>query len=273
MVDGCCIQVLTDVVLGYDKLTSLLQQSVFEVHVPNLPSVDRSRPPTADLKSDTAHVRSVAGDLMNIGHTLTVLMHSYGGQIGTNALSSISLSQRTQSSLPGGISHLIYMGAHINPSGRSTIDNVRHFNHEHLMPLAFDFALDMTVLSRDPKMLFIGETNLPDAEVDEYLSTLQVWIGQGMHQPITAAVAAWREIPVTYIHTTEDMTVPYEYQKYFVGGVEKEGVSVQTCVVESGHCANFTAAEDVADVVGKCLVLRGREMVKGRGERILRMLY
>jgi pimeloyl-ACP methyl ester carboxylesterase len=135
------------------------------------------------------------------------------------------------------------------------IDGVRHFGHEQLMPLAFDFADDMTCVSRDPKTLLVGENDLPAAEVEEYLASLVRWNGQAMYQPLTTPRAAWRDIPVTYIHTTKDMTVPFDYQKWFVECMEREGVEVQTTTLETGHCANFTAAKQLARFI--------EEMAKG----------
>ena len=35
--------------------------------------------------------------------------------------------------------------------GVSMTDKVKEFGHEHLLPLAFDFADDGTVLNRDPR--------------------------------------------------------------------------------------------------------------------------
>lgn len=71
---------------SYSKLTKQLQSIGYEVHVPTLPSTRQSRPPNADLNTDTDHVRSVVESLVNKDLDLVVLMHSYGGQIGTNAL-------------------------------------------------------------------------------------------------------------------------------------------------------------------------------------------
>jgi pimeloyl-ACP methyl ester carboxylesterase len=136
------------------------------------------------------------------------------------------------------------------------IDGVKHFGHEHLMPLAFDFADDMSCVSRDPKMLLVGETDLPAAEVDEYLATLKRWNGQAMYMPLTASRAAWRDVPVTFVYTVNDMTVPFDFQKWFVEGMEKEGVEVQTATLETGHCPNFTAAKEVADIVDR--VVKGK---------------
>jgi pimeloyl-ACP methyl ester carboxylesterase len=111
----------------------------------------------------------------------------------------------------------------------------------------------MTCISRDPNTLLVGETELPAVEVDEYVANLVRWNGQAMYQPLTTARAAWRDIPVTYIHTTKDMTVPFEYQKYFVDEMRKEGVKVQSAMLETGHCATFTAAKEVADIVERVI--------------------
>jgi pimeloyl-ACP methyl ester carboxylesterase len=163
--------------------------------------------------------------------------------------------QRDEKDLPGGISNLIYLAAYAIPEGKAMIDGVRHFGHEQLMPLAFDFADDMTCVSRDPKTLLVGENDLPSTQVEDYLASLVRWNGQAMYQPLTTPRAAWRDIPVTYIHTTEDVTVPFDYQKWFVDCMEREGVKVQTATLETGHCANFTATKRLATII--------EEVVKG----------
>ncbi|KAH7390821.1 Alpha/beta hydrolase fold-1 [Phaeosphaeria sp. MPI-PUGE-AT-0046c] len=234
---------------SYHKLTTQLQSNGYKVHVPVLPSMNQSRPPTADLNTDTDHVRSFAADLVDKGLEVVVLMHSYGGQIGTNALHGLGLEVRAKEGRKGGVSHLIYLAASAFSEGKAMIDGVKHFGHEELMPLAFDFADDKSCVSRDPKTLLVGETDLPEAEVDKYLASLVRWNGQCMYQPMSASRAAWRDVPVTYIHTTRDMTVPFEYQKWFVEGMRKEEVVVQTAAIETGHCPNLTAAKEVANII------------------------
>lgn len=159
------------------------------------------------------------------------------------------MASRAKEGRKGGVLQLIYMTASAFSEGQAMIDGVKHFGHEELMPLAFDFADDKSCVSRDPRTLLVGETDLPDTEVNEYLAGLVRWNGQCMYQPLSTVRAAWREIPVTYIHTTRDMTVPFEYQNWFVEKMRKEGVSVQTATVQTGHCPNLTAAKEVADIV------------------------
>lgn len=167
----------------------------------------------------------------------------------TEIFPGLGLDYRAKEGRKGGVSHLIYMTASAFAEGQAMIDGVKHFGHEELMPLAFDFANDQTCVSRDPKTLLVGETSLPETEVDDYLASLVRWNGQCMYQPLSTPRVAWREMPVTYIHTTRDMTVPYDYQKFFVDNMQKEGVKVQTTTLETGHCPNLTAAKEVAEIV------------------------
>lgn len=219
---------------SYAKLTSALEKEGFKVLVPRLPSTTQIRPPTASLEADAIFMREFVQDLVNKGTTVAALMHSYGGQVGTEALEG--LGEPTQAG--GRVSQLIYMTAFAQDAGWSMIDKVEEFGHSDLMPLAFDFADDRTVVSRDPKMLLVGDVpKLPDPDVDAYLATFVRWNGQGMYDKISRT--AWRGIPTSYILVTRDMTVPLDYQRSMVELMRREGCEVRTFEVESGHCPNF----------------------------------
>ena len=68
-----------------------------------------------------------------------------------------------------------------------------------------------------------------------------------MYQAITHC--AWREIPVTYIYTKEDMTVPLDYQKSMVERMQAEGQAVKTFELGTGHCPNLTMTQEVLEIV------------------------
>ncbi|KAI3339763.1 hypothetical protein F4824DRAFT_454666 [Ustulina deusta] len=79
---------------SYGKLAAALESSGFEVHIPALPSVKDVRPPEADLESDTAVIRCFAEGLIKDGRTVVALLHSYGGQVGSNALHGLGARRR-----------------------------------------------------------------------------------------------------------------------------------------------------------------------------------
>jgi hypothetical protein len=71
-------------------------------------------------------------------------------------------------------------------------------------------------MHRDPKALFVDlDPGVDHAEVDVYVTTLVRWNGTCMSQPL-GEYAAWRDIPVMYLHTTRDLDVPMDYQETFV---------------------------------------------------------
>lgn len=130
------------------------------------------------------------------------------------------------------------------------VGKVKEFGHEHLLPLAFDFADDNTVLNRDPKTLLIGDApGVDEAEIDNYVNSLVLWNGTTMYQELSHC--AWKEIPVTYIYATKDMTVPLDYQKSMVEEMRKQGREVDVAELETGHCPNLTATTGVVDIVNK----------------------
>lgn len=167
----------------YTKLTSSLESLGYSVHIPHLPSMNDARPPNSDLATDTALMRGYVESLIDAGYTVIAIMHSYGGQVGTTALHGLSLRNRAQRHQPGGVASLIYMCAFALPEGGSMFGKVQEFGHEHLIPLAFDFADDSCV-DRDPKALLVGP-GVEGAEAEAYVSSLVRWNGKCMYQEVT----------------------------------------------------------------------------------------
>ncbi|KAK0631097.1 Alpha/beta hydrolase fold-1 [Bombardia bombarda] len=235
---------------SYDDLKAGLTSAGYEVHIPRLQSMNEARPPTAGLFVDTADTRVFVTNLVDKGRTVIAMMHSYGGQVGTNALYDLGLETRSAKGLPGGVSLLIYVCAFALPERGSMIQKVRDMGDEALMPMAFDFADDMTVLSRAPRQLLIGEGR-SDADLDVYVASLGLWNGQCMYDEIDHC--AWRRIPCGYIYTTKDMTVPHHYQTSMVTELEGQGRPVRTVTLETGHCPNFTAPSEMVKAVDELI--------------------
>ncbi|KAJ4407473.1 hypothetical protein N0V82_009914 [Gnomoniopsis sp. IMI 355080] len=242
---------------SYGKLASALRGSGFEVHVPRLPTCNEARPPNADLTDDTNLIRSYVESLVEAGRTVVPVGHSYGGQVMFNALYGLGLEARSSQGLKGGISTLIYMVGYALPEGTSTFDKFMEFGKLENVPLVFDMAEDHTIVLRDaPLTMGLRGPGIDEAEIEAYVKTLCRWHGKGMMQPIQKA--AWREIPVAYIHTTTDLSIPTPEQQNMVEGVDKAlestGRRVQTFTVESGHCPNFSATQGVVDAINKAVL-------------------
>lgn len=233
---------------SYGKLKAVLEGAGYEVQVPRLPSCNEARPPNADLTHDTEHIRSHVERLVNEGHRAVVIAHSYGGQVCSNALTGLGLEARSSQGLKGSVVSLIYMAGYALVEGRSTLDKIKEFGKIENMSLVFDMAEDHTVVPHDPRLLFgLAGPGVDEAEMEAYIETLCRWHGKGMFQPLERA--SWRELPVAYIHTTLDTSIPLAEQESMVTTLETAGRKVPTFSVEAGHCPNFTAPQGILDAV------------------------
>lgn len=238
---------------SYGAFTSALRHAGFEVHCPRLLTMNGSRPPNADLTSDTDLIRSYATSLVDAGRTVAVVMHSYGGQVGTNALFGLSKKARATQGLPGGISHLIYMCGFALPEGKSMVDKVDEFGHMDRMPVAFNFDQDQSCVPNYPKEGLVGEPFVDriDSKVaNDFFASLGRFNGKGMYQGIENT-SAWRDdTKICYIQTLGDLTVPNEYQKNMIEYIEKEkGTKVQTVELDSGHSPSLTAQKETVEAI------------------------
>ena len=115
--------------LVYDTLERRLQSQGFSVNHPNLPSlpsltsVDEHDYSTQTLDNDTSVVHEEVSRLVeDQGETVAIVMHSYGGLVGSNAVpKELAYSERHAKGLHGGVAHLIYIAAFLLPVGQSVL--------------------------------------------------------------------------------------------------------------------------------------------------------
>jgi dienelactone hydrolase len=74
---------------SYSKINKALESAGFVVHIPDLPTMNGSRPPNADMYSDAAAIHTCAEKLADAGKIVIALLHSYGGQPATEGLSGL----------------------------------------------------------------------------------------------------------------------------------------------------------------------------------------
>ncbi|KAF5868155.1 uncharacterized protein Bfra_007351 [Botrytis fragariae] len=187
---------------NYHKLVSALKSHSYDLLIPSLLSMN--------------------------GKHIVVLMHSYGGQVGTNALTEFAVSTRNAQGLSGGVVHLLYISAFMMLEGESMMDKVRLFGHEELIPVVFTIAEDGTHVHSDHRTLLIGSN--PD------------------DKPLKDR-AAWRDIETSYVVTKMDMTVFLDFQVSMLEAVKKEGKEVKVWELETGHSPALTMIDELVEIV------------------------
>ena len=98
---------------------NILEAAGYPTACPLQPSYGAD-PPTTNLYDDAAVIHSAARSLVNEGKYVVVAMHSYGGCVGTQAITKdLATKQRAEKGLPGGVVRLFYICAFLLPMGDS----------------------------------------------------------------------------------------------------------------------------------------------------------
>ena len=231
---------------NYQTYIDALKAQGFTVHCPRLPSCNGASPPSASLPEDVACVRDVVRPLVEAGERVLMLLHSYGGAVGTDAVDeSLTFSFRKASGQPGGVIHLLYLCAYILPPGSTIFGIVKEAGMDHLWSQFVDNAEDGSTFPKDPVLLFFG--GVEKEVVDKALPQL-------VRTPMSAFTAetkgsAWRSVPVTYVFTQQDYSVPRVYQDIMVEKARKEGVVLRTEDYETSHSVFITKQQEMVQVV------------------------
>ncbi|KAL2784038.1 alpha/beta-hydrolase [Aspergillus keveii] len=236
---------------SYATFISALEARGFTVHCPHLPSCSNASPPTATYQDDVLVVRKLLQDLTAQGHRIILLMHSYGGAIGTDALTRDLelLPDNTNSTVDsesrGGVIHLLYLCAYILQPGRTIWSVIEEAQMTHLWPQFVTDFDDGTTFPVDPVLLFLGDVD--EAQIEAAKPHL-------MRSPLAAFHAetvgdAWRRLPVTFVATTKDYSVPRVYQDLMLKRVKGEGVEIRFVDVDTAHSCFISREEEVIAVV------------------------
>jgi hypothetical protein len=76
----------------------------------------------ATHQEDTAIIRGALESLISEGKYVVLVMHSYGGKAGANAVSGLEFAAREQNREKGGIIHCIFLAGFLIPKGKSLAD-------------------------------------------------------------------------------------------------------------------------------------------------------
>ncbi|CAG8958363.1 hypothetical protein HYFRA_00011040 [Hymenoscyphus fraxineus] len=223
--------------LVYADLFNKLTEKGYPTIHPKLPScTDVSHPdfPSKDLIDDALAVRSAVTRLVEYeSKTVVLVMHSYGGLVGSEAVPpELSYAHRKSKGLEGGVIHLFYFTAFIMEEENSVLGTFGESPNSIVSPNG-----TFTILN--PEKVLYGD--LPPSEAERWTSRL---IPQSYAvQKTKLTRAAWKYIPSTYLIGTNDQAVPKEYQEGF---------------------AKMAGAEVVKESVGHSAMLSHLEVLVGR---------
>jgi alpha-beta hydrolase superfamily lysophospholipase len=111
---------------AYDALTQALKDQGFTTFQPELPSCSNTEDgdfPSKTLHGDSAVIKGLIERLDNDeGKRVFVIMHSYGGLVGSNAMSEdLGFTYRQSAGLSGGVISFFYIAAFLLDKGQSVL--------------------------------------------------------------------------------------------------------------------------------------------------------
>lgn len=100
------------------SLIPLLKAEDYPVKAISLPSVGAS-PALPSFDADVAAIRAAIIPLIEVNKQVILIMHSYAGMPGTEAVQGLGEAERTKDGKEGGVVRLIYLAAFIARAGQS----------------------------------------------------------------------------------------------------------------------------------------------------------
>ncbi|ORY17765.1 Alpha/beta hydrolase fold-1 [Clohesyomyces aquaticus] len=230
---------------NYQSFNDALTAAGFSVYCPHLPSCNNNSPPSASLTEDVGAVRKVVEQRVEAGELVLMIMHSYGGIVGTNAVTDRLLrSTRATNGQPGGVIHLLYQCAYLLQPGASVMDICKAAGFFPLWDQYINNFEDGTSFPIDPAAMFLG--GVEPAVVDAAIPHL-------VRSPLSAFDApsgsdCWKKLPVTYVLTAKDGAVPTPYQDIMIERAERDGVLIRKEYYDTCHSVFISKKKEMVDL-------------------------
>jgi pimeloyl-ACP methyl ester carboxylesterase len=216
-----------------------------------LPSVlIDGNPPTFDFSEDVAAIRDAVSKLVEEqGKDVVVVLHSYGGFPGSEALKGLGKREREEKGLQNGVMRMVFIMALASPENVQLAGergDISKFMPYQKIDLEVGTSV---VLPEDAKGVFFND--LPNAEASEWATKQQPQSIGVFWSKIT--YAAWRYIPSTYVICEQDQALPVpmvEMMLQNLKGIEPSSFDTVERVV-AGHFPMLSQVEEILRILRK----------------------
>jgi len=228
----------------FEPVISLFSQHSYPALCPQLPTYNSIT--TINLYDDASTIRSSLIELVETeGKDVLVVLHSYGGLVGAEAVyESLGKQSRKNLGLKGGVIGLFHIAAFILPLGESLTTGVGAVVVAGLQP-------DGSVLMSDPGHRCYND--LPEDQRNHWVSLLRPNPAVAHSSPLT--YVAYKHYPVAYLYCENDQAIPVQFQRSMVKKVRAMGVMVREYNCDSGHSPYLSQPVTVLKAVESWLKL------------------
>ncbi|KAL8659961.1 MAG: hypothetical protein Q9202_006866 [Teloschistes flavicans] len=197
------------------------------------------------MYQDADLIRTVVLSLAEKDREVIMLLHSYGGAPGSEAVKGLSKKERESNGLPGGVTHIIYMCGFMLQIGECV--GGASLPRPVPDPVDRDGATGLTFLLEPRIPLFYADIESDLAKEMDALLVSQS--GPAMTDPVT--YPAWQHIPTTYVRTQDDQVLFPNWQARQIKAVQETGTALTVETLKSSHSPFLSKPEEMAAVVKK----------------------
>ena len=239
----------------YDNVIARLKSNGFDAVCPPLPTCNNARPPSATRQDDVTTIQDAVRKFIDRGLVVFILMHSYGGIIGSEAaLEDLSVQHRSKQGLSGGIARLVFMSAFIILPGENVVQ-AQGFGAESDTHAKEANSEDMEVEYHDDgtcRLLSAWKTSFNGLYPEEgraLNARLPVFPVEAAMAPVTRA--PWANIPTTFVHGMLDRSIlPPVQERMIRRAVDAKGVAdLLEMHVDTDHSPQLTSPEKMVQVI------------------------
>ncbi|EXJ72566.1 uncharacterized protein A1O5_03712 [Cladophialophora psammophila CBS 110553] len=252
----------------YGKVVDILHATGGEVHALRNPSVPVEKTDSSKLHTMHDDARQVARAIeaaTGRGKDVVVVMHSYSGFPGTEAVKGQDKTSRAAQGQEGGVVALVYIASVIPSMGMS----MHSFTMAERLPTilgnlvrsnlavgyvsnAFLSALTTTALyvtgqASDESPPHPLRTIFLLDEASKYFDTLRPQAAATFAGRVT--FPAWKTVPVTYICAAKDEIIPPHAQRKMVGRLRRQGIRINEVELPTGHLPTLSMPEAIAKAI------------------------
>lgn len=208
----------------FDLVREQLHERGWATEGVTYPSVG-AEPPNKGLNHDAAAVRATIEKLADEGKEVVLIVHSYGGLVGQNAVSGLGYKQRAAAGKKGGVIMFVYLTAFVVPKGNS----IKAMLGGQFLPwMKFDVSVvpkdeiteELTMKTQGeycraetPEAIFYHDVDA--AGQQKAIAKLQhisacVFTDEVTYEP-------WHDMPCMYFFCEDDQAIPLPIQQQMAG--------------------------------------------------------
>ncbi|RBR25731.1 uncharacterized protein FIESC28_01484 [Fusarium coffeatum] len=214
-----------------------LQARGWETEAVAFPTVG-AEPPTKGVPDDAAEVRKVLEALAEQGKQIVLVVHSYGGVVGAQAVRGLGYKQRQKEGKAGGIITFLYLSAFVVPTGQSLL---KMLGGNWLPWMRVEGE---RVFADTPEEVFYHDMSA-DAQkkaVDALThECIRAFTDETDYEP-------WQDMHCLYFICEEDKAIPAAVQEQMAGILGPNSIVFRS---KASHSPFLSAVQDVVDGVEK----------------------